>query len=180
MERFAKLSGWAGQGLLAAVRAVAGELRARLEGLGGSGARRRRMRVVESLALGGRRQLMLVVCDGQEYLVGTGPESVETIVLRQPTGLPVGSGADPAGLAPAGWAQAGLAQMGLAQAGSAQAGLAQGPSGTATRATGVARPRITSRARNVPGPWLVTPKVRGSEANRIRETGNGKGRELWQ
>jgi hypothetical protein len=58
-------------------------LLAALVSVRGSGVRRRRMRVVESLALGGRRQLLLVMCDEQEYLVGAGAEGVATIVPRQ-------------------------------------------------------------------------------------------------
>ncbi len=39
-----------------------------------------RMELVEVLALGGKRQLLLVVCDGQRYLVGIGGDGVQTIV----------------------------------------------------------------------------------------------------
>ena len=42
------------------------------------------MRVVEHLSLGGRRQLTLVVCDGQRFLVGGGADGVETIVRVGP------------------------------------------------------------------------------------------------
>jgi hypothetical protein len=38
------------------------------------------LRVVEHLALGGRRQLTLVVCDGERFLVGGSADGVETIV----------------------------------------------------------------------------------------------------
>jgi flagellar biogenesis protein FliO len=41
---------------------------------------RRRLRLVETLSLGGKRQLMLVTCAGESFLVGGGMESVETIV----------------------------------------------------------------------------------------------------
>lgn len=41
--------------------------------------RERRMEIVERLELGGRRQLMLVICDGKRYLVGIGPDSVHAI-----------------------------------------------------------------------------------------------------
>jgi flagellar biogenesis protein FliO len=41
---------------------------------------RKQLRLVETLALGGKRQLMLVTCAGESFLVGGGPESVETIV----------------------------------------------------------------------------------------------------
>ena len=38
------------------------------------------MSVVETLALGGRRQLMLIECGGDRFLVGCGVDSIETIV----------------------------------------------------------------------------------------------------
>lgn len=41
---------------------------------------RKQLRLVETLALGGKRQLMLVTCAGESFLVGGGMESVETIV----------------------------------------------------------------------------------------------------
>jgi hypothetical protein len=40
----------------------------------------RQLRLVETLPLGGKRQLMLVTCAGESFLVGGGLESVETIV----------------------------------------------------------------------------------------------------
>jgi flagellar biogenesis protein FliO len=40
----------------------------------------REMNLLETLHLGGRRQLMLVECGGERFLVGGGAESVETIV----------------------------------------------------------------------------------------------------
>lgn len=40
----------------------------------------RLMHVVETLPLGGKRQLMLVSCGEEQFLVGGGLESVETIV----------------------------------------------------------------------------------------------------
>jgi flagellar biogenesis protein FliO len=43
-------------------------------------AQRKQLKLVETLALGGKRQLMLVMCGGQSFLVGGGPESVEIIV----------------------------------------------------------------------------------------------------
>jgi flagellar biogenesis protein FliO len=39
----------------------------------------RRMELVEVLPLGGKRQLMMVVCDGHRYLVGAGSDSVQSI-----------------------------------------------------------------------------------------------------
>jgi hypothetical protein len=41
---------------------------------------RKQLRLVETLSLGGKRQLMLVTCAGQSFLVGGGMDSVETIV----------------------------------------------------------------------------------------------------
>src|ERR1700722_16263514 len=40
----------------------------------------RQMRVVETLALGGRRQLTLVVCGRERFLVGVSAENVDAIV----------------------------------------------------------------------------------------------------
>lgn len=39
----------------------------------------RRMELLDTLQLGGKRQLMLVLCDGQRYLVGAGNDSVHSI-----------------------------------------------------------------------------------------------------
>ena len=41
---------------------------------------RKQLRLVETLSLGGKRQLMLVSCGGESFLVGGGLDSVETIV----------------------------------------------------------------------------------------------------
>lgn len=40
----------------------------------------RELQIVETLALGGRKQLLLVRCGGERFLVGTGPDTVQTIV----------------------------------------------------------------------------------------------------
>jgi len=40
----------------------------------------RQMQLVETLALGGKKQLMLVSCGGERFLVGGGSEGIETIV----------------------------------------------------------------------------------------------------
>ena len=40
----------------------------------------RQMHLVETLPLGGKRRLILVSCAGEQFLVGGGPESIETIV----------------------------------------------------------------------------------------------------
>jgi flagellar biogenesis protein FliO len=50
-------------------------------------AQRKQMRVVETLALGGRRQLMLVSCGAEHFLVGGGIDSVETIVRVKAEGM---------------------------------------------------------------------------------------------
>jgi len=42
--------------------------------------RTQQMELLETLPLGGRRQLMLVRCAGERFLVGGGVDSVETIV----------------------------------------------------------------------------------------------------
>ncbi len=54
--------------------------------------RRKHMLVLETLALGSKRQLTLVECDGRRYLLGGGADSVETIVALaddSPAALPV-------------------------------------------------------------------------------------------
>jgi len=70
-------------------RAERGILRRLMEGIvnlcggawaGGSGAAVRHMRVLETLAIGPKKQLLLVSCDGEKFLVGTGPDSVQTIM----------------------------------------------------------------------------------------------------
>jgi flagellar biosynthetic protein FliO len=40
----------------------------------------KQMRVLETLSLGAKRQLMLVECGSDRYLVGCGGESIQTIV----------------------------------------------------------------------------------------------------
>jgi flagellar biogenesis protein FliO len=40
----------------------------------------RQMQLLETLPLGGKRQLMLVQCGGDRFLVGGGLESIQTIV----------------------------------------------------------------------------------------------------
>jgi flagellar biogenesis protein FliO len=41
---------------------------------------KRQLQLLETLSLGGKRQLMLVTCAGESFLVGGSFESVETIV----------------------------------------------------------------------------------------------------
>jgi hypothetical protein len=45
------------------------------------------MCLVETLVLGGRRQLMLVSCGREHFLVGGGVDSVETIVRVKVDGV---------------------------------------------------------------------------------------------
>ncbi len=63
------------------VQGLAGWVMGLLRGLGNQRERpQKHLRLVETLPLGGKRQLMLVTCAGQSFLVGGGMESVETIV----------------------------------------------------------------------------------------------------
>jgi flagellar biogenesis protein FliO len=45
---------------------------------------RKQLQLIETLPLGGKRQLMLVTCAGDSFLVGGGLDSVETIVRLRP------------------------------------------------------------------------------------------------
>jgi flagellar biogenesis protein FliO len=68
------LGGW----FLALVRGWRGE----------RGCQQKQLQLLETLPLGGKRQLMLVRCAGESFLVGGSFESVETIVrLRAGTSL---------------------------------------------------------------------------------------------
>ncbi len=40
----------------------------------------RRLQVLETLPVGPMKQLLLISCDGERYLVATGPDSVQTIM----------------------------------------------------------------------------------------------------
>lgn len=51
-------------------------------------ASQKQLRLVETLSLGGKRQLMLVRCGDESFLVGGGMESVETIVRLKACGTP--------------------------------------------------------------------------------------------
>lgn len=55
----------------------------------------RHMELVETLNLGGKRQLLLVVCDGRRILVGAGGDSVHSIVAMTPAAA---QGCAPAGM----------------------------------------------------------------------------------
>ena len=48
----------------------------------------KQMRIVETLAIGAKKQLLLVSCGGERFLVGTGSESVQTMMrVRRETGV---------------------------------------------------------------------------------------------
>ena len=51
--------------------------------------RRTQMHLLESLSLGGRKQLMLVSCGGERFLIGTGADSIETIVPLRAQMIPL-------------------------------------------------------------------------------------------
>jgi hypothetical protein len=60
---------------------LAGWVFGQLRGLrSGREIHRRQMKLVETLSLGGKRQLMLVTCGAESFLVGGGMDCVETIV----------------------------------------------------------------------------------------------------
>jgi flagellar biogenesis protein FliO len=62
------------------LQGLAGWVMALLRGARGQRVTQRKLQVVETLSLGGKRQLMLVTCAGESFLVGGGLDSVETIV----------------------------------------------------------------------------------------------------
>jgi hypothetical protein len=69
------------------VKGLAGWVLGLLRGcLGQREAHVKQMQLIETLALGGKRQLMLVNCGGELFLVGGGLESVETIVRMRAEG----------------------------------------------------------------------------------------------
>ena len=41
---------------------------------------RKKLHLMETLSLGGRKQLILVNCAGEHYLIGTGPDSVSSMI----------------------------------------------------------------------------------------------------
>lgn len=47
--------------------------------------RMRQMQLLETLPLGGKRQVMLIACDGEHYLVGCGPDTVTALVKVVPS-----------------------------------------------------------------------------------------------
>jgi flagellar biogenesis protein FliO len=71
------------------VQGLAGWVLGRLRGWRGQPEmRRKQLRIVETLPLGGKRQLILVTCGGESFLVGGGMESVETIVRLKAAASP--------------------------------------------------------------------------------------------
>jgi flagellar biogenesis protein FliO len=46
----------------------------------GRSSAKQELKLVETLPLGGRRQLMLVVCGEERYLIGGGPDRVDTMI----------------------------------------------------------------------------------------------------
>jgi flagellar biogenesis protein FliO len=58
---------------------------ARIKSARERGSKRKQMRLVESLTLGGRRQLLLIVCNDEKYLVGVGADSVGSILAIEAT-----------------------------------------------------------------------------------------------
>jgi hypothetical protein len=68
-----------GAGLLEALPAWIGDLAQRgLRNLR-KGRIGRRMELIETLPLGGKRQLILIACDGRHFLVGAGADAVSSI-----------------------------------------------------------------------------------------------------
>lgn len=47
--------------------------------------RMRQMQLLETLSLGGKRQVMLIACDGEHYLVGCGTDTVTALVKVVPS-----------------------------------------------------------------------------------------------
>jgi len=72
------------------LQGLAGWVLGRLRGWRGQPEmRRKQLRIVETLPLGGKRQLILVTCAGESFLVGGGMETVETIVRLKAVSLDV-------------------------------------------------------------------------------------------
>jgi flagellar biogenesis protein FliO len=59
--------------------------RVRIKWRAGASHRMQQMQLLETLPLGGKRQVMLVACDGEHYLVGCGPDSVTALVKVVPS-----------------------------------------------------------------------------------------------
>ncbi len=72
--------------LMAAFRALGCMALQAVEGIARAharGAKRKQMKLVESLPLGNRRQLLLIDCGNQRYLVGAGADSVGSILAME-------------------------------------------------------------------------------------------------
>ncbi len=69
------------------VRRVAKQAVERIRHAQAHGSKPKQMKLIESLALGNRRQLLLVVCDNQRYLVGAGADSVGSILALDAGGV---------------------------------------------------------------------------------------------
>ncbi len=78
MERVAPTGGLAGW-MMGALQG-----RVRLKWRGGPRARVQQMQLIETLSLGGKRQVMLVDCEGERFLVGCGGETVTSIARVAP------------------------------------------------------------------------------------------------
>lgn len=86
------LKGRVGAGLASAASllgAVASGFLNRIRMMQQQAAKPKRLELVETLALGGKRQLFVITCDNQRYLVGAGAESVGTIVPIETRSAPV-------------------------------------------------------------------------------------------
>ena len=59
--------------------ALQGRVRIKWRGSAASARVRPQMELVETLSLGSKRQVMLIECQGERYLVGCGPDAVATI-----------------------------------------------------------------------------------------------------
>jgi flagellar biogenesis protein FliO len=79
IETMREGSGESRAGVAAIIRAGLRRVFAKL----GQARGERRMELVERMELGGRRQLLLVVCDGQRYLVGTSSDGVHAIAAMR-------------------------------------------------------------------------------------------------
>lgn len=70
------------------VGALQGRVRIKWRGTAASVRVRSQMELVETLSLGGKRQVMLIECQGERYLVGCGPDAVATIEKLAPESRP--------------------------------------------------------------------------------------------
>lgn len=68
--------------------ALQGRIRIKWRGSAASVRVRPQMELVETLSLGSKRQIMLIECQGERYLVGCGPDAVATIEKVVPEARP--------------------------------------------------------------------------------------------